>query len=154
MLLYSTIHSFSMGKPISQEKQSKIFKLYKEGKKCTFIARQIESDWRTVKRYLEKNNLQKKELSPIAKKIYARQKKVDFAALEALKNQITKDQRFFSNLHDPLKGCGRPALFRCAKEANELSDYSVSIREAIATAKQIAALFIGQQEQLGFNEHQ
>ena len=139
---------------ISTEKQQQIINLYKEGKSVRFIARETSSGNDTIKKVLTLNNLKKKELSPIAKKIYARQKKVDFAALEALKNQITKDQRFFSNLHDPLKGCGRPALFRCAKEANELSDYSVSIREAIATAKQIAALFIGQQEQLGFNEHQ
>jgi DNA invertase Pin-like site-specific DNA recombinase len=139
---------------ISTEKQQQIMNLYKEGKSVRFIARETSSGNDTIKKVLTLNNLKKKELSPIAKKIYARQKKVDFAALEALKNQITKDQRFFSNLHDPLKGCGRPALFRCAKEANELSDYSVSIREAIATAKQIAALFIGQQEQLGFNEHQ
>ena len=52
-----------MGKPISQEKQNKIFKLYKEGKTSTFIARQVESDWRTVKKYLEKNSLQKKSLT-------------------------------------------------------------------------------------------
>ena len=64
-----------MGKQISQEKQSKIFKLYKEGKTSTFIARQIESDWRTVKKYLEKNKIEKKELSPTAKKILLRQKK-------------------------------------------------------------------------------
>ncbi len=141
-----------MGKSISQEKQNKILKLYKEGKTSTFIARQVESDWRTVKKYLEKNSLQKKELSPIAKKIHARQKKVDFAVLEALKNQVQKDQRYLSNLNDPLTGCGRHALAKAAKEANQTSGYSKSLIGAIDDAEQLVALFKGQQILFGFKE--
>jgi hypothetical protein len=141
-----------MGKPISQEKQSKIFKLYKEGKTSTFIARQIESDWRTVKKYLEKNKIEKKELSPTAKKILLRQKKIKFDEFEQLKNQAQKDQKYFSNLNDPLTGCGRHALAKAAKEANQTSNYSKSLIQAINTAEQLIALFKGQQELLGFNE--
>tara|TARA_B100001250_G_scaffold136262_1_gene116650 strand:+ start:3788 stop:4213 length:426 start_codon:yes stop_codon:yes gene_type:complete len=141
-----------MGKSISQEKQSKILKLYKEGKTSTFIARQVESDWRTVKKYLEKNSLQKKELSPIARKIHARQKKVDFAVLEAFKNQVQKDQRYLSNLNDPVTGCGRHALAKAAKEANQTSSYSKSLIGAIDDAEQLVALFKGQQILFGFKE--
>ena len=141
-----------MGKSISQEKQSKILKLYKEGKTGTFIARQVESDWRTVKKYLEKNSLQKKELSPIARKIHARQKKVDFAVLEAFKNQVQKDQRYLSNLNDPVTGCGRHALAKAAKEANQTSSYSKSLIVAIDDAEQLVALFKGQQILFGFKE--
>ena len=141
-----------MGKPISQEKQSEIFKLYKEGKTSTFISKQVGSDWRTVKKYLKKSSLEKKELSPIAKKIYARQKKVDFAALEALKNQVQKDQRYLSNLNDPLTGCGRYALAKAAKEANQTSDYSKLLIGAIDDAEQLVALFKGQQILFGFKE--
>ena len=141
-----------MGKSISQEKQNKILKLYKEGKTSTFIARQVESDWRTVKKYLEKNSLQKKELSPIAKKIHARQRKVDFAVLEAFKNQVQKDQRYLSNLNDPLTGCGRHALAKAAKEANQTSGYSKSLIGAIDDAEQLVALFKGQQILFGFKE--
>ena len=150
MLLYSSIYFF-MGKQISQEKQSKIFKLYKEGKTSTFIARQIESDWRTVKKYLEKNKIEKKELSPTAKKILSRQKKIDFIVFEQLKNQVQKDQKYLSNLNDPLTGCGRHALAQAAKEANYVSNYSQSLIQAINTAEQLIALFKGQQELLGFN---
>tara|TARA_R100000234_G_scaffold82787_1_gene52356 strand:- start:519 stop:941 length:423 start_codon:yes stop_codon:yes gene_type:complete len=140
-----------MGKQISQEKQSKIFKLYKEGKTSTFIARQIESDWRTVKKYLEKNKIEKKELSPTAKKILSRQKKINFIVFEQLKNQVQKDQKYLSNLNDPLTGCGRHALAQAAKEANYVSNYSQSLIQAINTAEQLIALFKGQQELLGFN---
>tara|TARA_R100001460_G_scaffold99047_1_gene142170 strand:+ start:514 stop:936 length:423 start_codon:yes stop_codon:yes gene_type:complete len=140
-----------MGKQISQEKQSKIFKLYKEGKTSTFIARQIESDWRTVKKYLEKNKIEKKELSPTAKKILLRQKKINFIVFEQLKNQVQKDQKYLSNLNDPLTGCGRHALAQAAKEANYVSNYSQSLIQAINTAEQLIALFKGQQELLGFN---
>ncbi len=150
MLLYSSIYFF-MGKQISQEKQSKIFKLYKEGKTSTFIARQIESDWRTVKKYLEKNKIEKKELSPTAKKILLRQKKINFIVFEQLKNQVQKDQKYLSNLNDPLTGCGRHALAQAAKEANYVSNYSQSLIQAINTAEQLIALFKGQQELLGFN---
>jgi organic radical activating enzyme len=142
-----------MGKPISQEKQSKIFKLYKEGKTSTFIARQIESDWRTVKKYLEKNKIEKKELSPTAKKILLRQKKINFMIFKQLKDQVQKDQKYLSNLNDPLTGCGRHALARAAKEANQASNYSKLLIEAIDNAQQLIALFKGQQELLGFNEN-
>jgi len=141
-----------MGKPISQEKQSKIFKLFNEGKSSTFIARQIESDWRTVKKYLEKNDLRKKDLSTNGKKILSRQKKIKFDEFELMKNQVQKDQKFFSNLNDPLTGCGRHALAKAAKEANQTSNYSKSLIQAINTAEQLIALFKGQQELLGFNE--
>lgn len=141
-----------MGKPISQEKQSKIFKLFNEGKSSTFIARQIESDWRTVKKYLEKNDLRKKDLSANGKKILSRQKKIKFIEFEQLKNQVQKDQKFFSNLNDPLTGCGRHALAQAAKEANDVSNYSQSLIQAINTAEQLIALFKGQQELLGFNQ--
>ena len=141
-----------MGKRISQEKQCKIFKLFNKGKSSTFIARQIESDQRTVKKYLEKNNLEKKELSVHAKKILSRQKKIKFDEFELMKNQVQKDQKFFSNLNDPLTGCGRHALAKAAKEANLTSNYSKSLIQAINTAEQLIALFKGQQELLGFNE--
>tara|TARA_R100000742_G_C4194890_1_gene25812 strand:- start:38 stop:466 length:429 start_codon:yes stop_codon:yes gene_type:complete len=141
-----------MGKPISQEKQSKIFKLFNEGKSSTFIARQIESDWRTVKKYLEKNDLRKKDLSANGKKILSRQKKIKFDELELIKNQVQKDQKFFSNLNDPLTGCGRHALAKAAKEVNQVTNYSKSLIQAINTAEQLIALFKGQQELLGFNQ--
>jgi len=159
MLLYSTIlcycivvYLFFMGKPISQEKQSKILKLFNEGKTSTFIARQIESDWRTVKKYLEKNDLKKRTLSLIAKKLLTRQSKVNFDGLEQIKNQVQKDQKYLSNLNDPLTGCGRYALARAAKEVNQVSNYSKSLIEAIDNAQQLIALFKGQQELLGFNQ--
>jgi len=151
MLLYSSIFIF-MGKPISQEKQSKIFKLFNEGKTSTFIARQIESDWRTVKKYLEKNDLKKKTLPLTAKKLLTRQNKVNFDGLEQIKNQVQKDQKYLSNLNDPLTGCGRHALAQAAKEANDVSNYSQSLLQAINTAEQLIALFKGQQELLGFNQ--
>ena len=141
-----------MGKPISQEKQSKIFKLFNEGKTSTFIARQIESDWRTVKKYLEKNDLKKKTLPLTAKKLLTRQNKVNFDGLEQIKNQVQKDQKYLSNLNDPLTGCGRHALAQAAKEANYVSNYSQSLIQAINTAEQLIALFKGQQELLGFNQ--
>ena len=118
---------------ISTEKQQQIMSLYKEGKSMRFIARKTFSGNDTIKKVLTLNNLKKKELSLIAKKIYARQKKVDFAVLEAFKNQVQKDQKFFSNLNDPLTGCGRHALAKAAKEANQTSNYSKSLIQAINT---------------------
>ena len=137
---------------ISTEKQQQIINLYKEGKSMRFIARKTSSGNDTIKKVLTLNKLQKKQLSPIAKKIYARQKKVDFAALEALKNQVQKDQRYLSNLNDPLTGCGRHTLAKAAKEANQTSDYSKLLIGAIDDAEQLVALFKGQQILFGFKE--
>ena len=141
-----------MGKRISQVKQNKIHDYFKQGKSIRFIAREVNSDTRTVKSYLSENNLQKKVLSMNGKKILSRQKKIKFDELELMKNQVQKDQKFFSNLNDPLTGCGRHALAKAAKEANQTSNYSKSLIQAINTAEQLIALFKGQQELLGFNE--
>ena len=137
---------------ISQTKQNKIHDYFKQGKSIRFIAREVNSDTRTVKSYLSENNLQKKVLSINAKKILSRQKKIKFDEFELMKNQVQKDQKFFSNLNDPLTGCGRHALAKAAKEANQTSNYSKSLIQAINTAEQLIALFKGQQELLGFNE--
>ena len=137
---------------ISTEKQQQIMDLYKEGKSVRFIARETSSGNDTIKKVLTLNNLKKKELSLIAKKIYARQKKVDFAVLEAFKNQVQKDQRYLSNLNDPVTGCGRHALAKAAKEANQSSSYSKSLIGAIDDAEQLVALFKGQQILFGFKE--
>lgn len=141
-----------MGKRISQVKQNKIHDYFKQGKSIRFIAREVNSDTRTVKSYLSENNLQKKVLSMNGKKILSRQKKIKFDEFELMKNQVQKDQKFFSNLNDPLTGCGRHALAKAAKEANQTSNYSKSLIQAINTAEQLIALFKGQQELLGFNE--
>ena len=141
-----------MGKRISQTKQNKIQDYFKQGKSIRFIAREVNSDTRTVKSYLLENNLQKQVLSINAKKILSRQKKIKFDEFELMKNQVQKDQKFFSNLNDPLTGCGRHALAKAAKEANLTSNYSKSLIQAINTAEQLIALFKGQQELLGFNE--
>ena len=137
---------------ISQTKQNKIHDYFKQGKSIRFIAREVNSDTRTVKSYLSENNLQKKVLSINAKKILSRQKKIKFDEFELMKNQVQKDQKFFSNLNDPLTGCGRHALAKAAKEANQTSNYSKSLIQAINTAEQLIALFKGQQELFGFNE--
>ena len=137
---------------ISQTKQNKIHDYFKQGKSIRFIAREVNSDTRTVKSYLSENNLQKQVLSKNAKKILSRQKKIKFDEFELMKNQVQKDQKFFSNLNDPLTGCGRHALSKAAKEANQTSNYSKSLIQAINTAEQLIALFKGQQELLGFNE--
>ena len=141
-----------MGKRIIQVKQNKIHDYFKQGKSIRFIAREVNSDTRTVKSYLSENNLQKKVLSMNGKKILSRQKKIKFDEFELMKNQVQKDQKFFSNLNDPLTGCGRHALAKAAKEANQTSNYSKSLIQAINTAEQLIALFKGQQELLGFNE--
>ena len=141
-----------MGKRISQTKQNKIQDYFKQGKSIRFIAREVKSHTRTVKSYLLENNLQKQVLSINAKKILSRQKKIKFDEFELMKNQVQKDQKFFSNLNDPLTGCGRHALAKAAKEANQTSNYSKSLIQAINTAEQLIALFKGQQELLGFNE--
>ena len=141
-----------MGKRISQTKQNKIQDYFKQGKSIRFIAREVNSDTRTVKSYLLENNLQKQVLSINAKKILSRQKKIKFDEFELMKNQVQKDQKFFSNLNDPLTGCGRHALAKAAKEANQTSNYSKSLIQAINTAEQLIALFKGQQELFGFNE--
>tara|TARA_R100000231_G_C5216298_1_gene132090 strand:+ start:85 stop:534 length:450 start_codon:yes stop_codon:yes gene_type:complete len=138
---------------ISQTKQKKILDLFRQGKSIRFISREVNSDTRTVKSYLSENNAQKKTLSPNAKKILSRQKKINFFVFEQLKNQVQKDQKYLSNLNDPLTGCGRYALAKAAKEANETSNYSKSLIQAINTAEQLIALFKGQQELLGFNEN-
>ena len=143
-----------MGKRISQTKQNKIQDYFKQGKSIRFIAREGNSDTRTVKSYLLENNLQKQVLSINAKKILSRQKKIKFDEFELMKNQVQKDQKFFSNLNDPLTGCGRHALAKAAKEANQTSNYSKSLIQAINTAEQLIALFKGQQELFGFNEKQ
>ena len=143
-----------MGKRISQTKQNKIQDYFKQGKSIRFIAREVNSDTRTVKSYLLENNLQKQVLSINAKKILSRQKKIKFDEFELMKNQVQKDQKFFSNLNDPLTGCGRHALAKAAKEANQTSNYSKSLIQAINTAEQLIALFKGQQELFGFNEIQ
>ena len=141
-----------MGKRISQTKQNKIQDYFKQGKSIRFIAREVNSDTRTVKSYLLENNLQKQVLSINAKKILSRQKKIKFDEFELMKNQVQKDQKFFSNLNDPLTGCGRHSLAKAAKEANQTSNYSKSLIQAINTAEQLIALFKGQQELFGFNE--
>ena len=151
MIHWCSIYFF-MGKRISQIKQDKIHNYFKQGKSIRFIAREVNSDTRTVKSYLSENNLQKKVLSINAKKILSRQKKIKFYEFELMKNQVQKDQKFFSNLNDPLTGCGRHALAKAAKEANQTSNYSKSLIQAINTAEQLIALFKGQQELLGFNE--
>ena len=151
MIHWCSIYFF-MGKRISQTKQNKIHDYFKQGKSIRFIAREVNSDTRTVKSYLSENNLQKQVLSINAKKILSRQKKIKFDEFELMKNQVQKDQKFFSNLNDPLTGCGRHALAKAAKEANQTSNYSKSLIQAINTAEQLIALFKGQQELFGFNE--
>ena len=141
-----------MGRKISQTKQNKILDYFKQGKSIRFISREVNSDTRTIKSYLFESNVQKKTLSPNAKKILSRQKKVNFSVFEQLKNQVQKDQKYLSNLNDPLTGCGRHALAQAAKEANDVSNYSQSLIQAINTAEQLIALFKGQQELLGFNQ--
>ncbi len=136
---------------ISTEKQQQIIDLYKKGKSLRFIELETSSSFHTIKKVLALNNLQKKTLSPNAKKILSRQKKIDFIVFEQLKNQVQKDQKYLSNLNDPLTGCGRHALAQAAKEANYVSNYSQSLIQAINTAEQLIALFKGQQELLGFN---
>ena len=152
MIHWCSIYFFFMGKRISQTKQNKIQDYFKQGKSIRFIAREVNSDTRTVKSYLLENNLQKQVLSINAKKILSRQKKIKFDEFELMKNQVQKDQKFFSNLNDPLTGCGRHALAKAAKEANQTSNYSKSLIQAINTAEQLIALFKGQQELFGFNE--
>jgi len=137
---------------ISTEKQQQIMNLYKEGKSIRFIARKTSSGNNTIKKVITLNNLEKEELSPIAKKIHARQKKVDFAFLEALKNQVQKDQRYLSNLNDPATGCGRYALAKAAKEANQISGYSKLLIGAIDDTEQLVALFKGQRIIFDFKE--
>ena len=136
---------------ISTEKQQQIIDLYKKGKSLRFIELETSSSFHTIKKVLALKNLQKKTLSPNAKKILSRQKKIDFIVFEQLKNQVQKDQKYLSNLNDPLTGCGRHALAQAAKEANYVSNYSQSLIQAINTAEQLIALFKGQQELLGFN---
>tara|TARA_R100000315_G_C5226780_1_gene137803 strand:+ start:1353 stop:1775 length:423 start_codon:yes stop_codon:yes gene_type:complete len=136
---------------ISTEKQQQIIDLYKKGKSLRFIELETSSSFHTIKKVLALNNLQKKTLSANAKKILSRQKKIDFIVFEQLKNQVQKDQKYLSNLNDPLTGCGRHALAQAAKEANYVSNYSQSLIQAINTAEQLIALFKGQQELLGFN---
>ena len=136
---------------ISTEKQQQTIDLYKKGKSLRFIELETSSSFHTIKKVLALNNLQKKTLSANAKKILSRQKKIDFIVFEQLKNQVQKDQKYLSNLNDPLTGCGRHALAQAAKEANYVSNYSQSLIQAINTAEQLIALFKGQQELLGFN---
>ena len=140
-----------MGKAITKDKQEKIISLFKEGKSIRFIVKNVPAHINTVKKYLNQNSLEKKSLSIHAKKILSRQKKIDFIVFEQLKNQVQKDQKYLSNLNDPLTGCGRHALAQAAKEANYVSNYSQSLIQAINTAEQLIALFKGQQELLGFN---
>jgi len=153
MIHWCSIYFFMDKRKISQTKQKKILDLFRQGKSIRFISREVNSDTRTVKSYLSENNAQKKTLSPNAKKILSRQKKINFFVFEQLKNQVQKDQKYLSNLNDPLTGCGRYALAKAAKEANETSNYSKSLIQAINTAEQLIALFKGQQELLGFNEN-
>ena len=141
-----------MGKTITKEKQEKIIFLFKEGKSIRFIVKNVPAHINTVKKYLDQNSLEKKSLSPTAKKLLSRQKKVDFNLFSQIKAQVQKDQKYLSNLNDPLTGCGRYALARAAKEANQTSNYSKSLIEAIDNAQQLIALFKGQQELLGFNQ--
>ena len=140
-----------MGKTITVEKQKNILLLYQQGKTKNFIAKHLKINVRTVRNYLLNNKIEKKDLSLTAKKILSRQKKIDFIIFEQLKNQVQKDQKYLSNLNDPLTGCGRHALAQAAKEANYVSNYSQSLIQAINTAEQLIALFKGQQELLGFN---
>jgi len=141
-----------MSKSITKEKQEKIISFFKQGKSIRFIVKNVPAHFNTVKKYLNENSLEKKELSVNGKKILSRQKKIKFDEFELIKNQVQKDQKFFSNLNDPLTGCGRHALAKAAKEANQTSNYSKSLIQAINTAEQLIALFKGQQELLGFNE--
>mgnify|MGYP003152456664 CR=1 FL=1 len=137
---------------VSTEKQQQIIDLYKKGKSLRFIELETSSSFHTIKKILALNNLQKKNLSPTAKKLLSRQKKVDFNVFSQIKDQVQRDQKYLSNLNDPLTGCGRYALARAAKEANKISNYSKSLIEAIDNAQQLIALFKGQQELLGFNQ--
>jgi len=146
------VYFFLMGKTITVEKQKNIALLYQQGKTKNFIAKHLRINVRTVRNYLLNNNIEKKELSPTAKKLLFRQKKVNFNVFEQLKNQVQKDQKYLSNLNDPLTGCGRHALAKAAKEANQTSNYSKSLIDAIDNAQQLIALFKGQQELLGFNQ--
>ena len=145
------VYIFFMGKTITVEKQKNILLLYQQGKTKNFIAKHLKINVRTVRNYLLNNKIEKKDLSLTAKKILSRQKKIDFIIFEQLKNQVQKDQKYLSNLNDPLTGCGRHALAQAAKEANYVSNYSQSLIQAINTAEQLIALFKGQQELLGFN---
>tara|TARA_R100001509_G_C4866829_1_gene215328 strand:+ start:1284 stop:1724 length:441 start_codon:yes stop_codon:yes gene_type:complete len=141
-----------MGKTITVEKQKNIALLYQQGKTKNFIAKHLKINIKTVRNYLLNNNVNKKELSSTAKKLLSRQKKVNFYFFNQIKDQVQRDQKYLSNLNDPLTGCGRYALARAAKEANETSNYSKSLIEAIDNAQQLIALFKGQQELLGFNQ--
>ena len=141
-----------MGKTITVEKQKNIALLYQQGKTKNFIAKHLKINIKTVRNYLLNNNVNKKELSSTAKKLLSRQKKVNFDFFNQIKDQVQRDQKYLSNLNDPLTGCGRYALARAAKEANETSNYSKSLIEAIDNAQQLIALFKGQQELLGFNQ--
>ena len=141
-----------MGKTITVEKQKNIALLYQQGKTKNFIAKHLKINIKTVRNYLLNNNVNKKELSSTAKKLLCRQKKVNFDFFNQIKDQVQRDQKYLSNLNDPLTGCGRYALARAAKEANETSNYSKSLIEAIDNAQQLIALFKGQQELLGFNQ--
>jgi len=141
-----------MGKTITVEKQKNIALLYQQGKTKNFIAKHLKINIKTVRNYLLNNNVSKKELSSTAKKLLSRQKKVNFDFFNQIKDQVQRDQKYLSNLNDPLTGCGRYALARAAKEANETSNYSKSLIEAIDNAQQLIALFKGQQELLGFNQ--
>ena len=143
---------FLMGKTITVEKQKNIALLYQQGKTKNFIAKHLKINIKTVRNYLLNNNVNKKELSSTAKKLLSRQKKVNFYFFNQIKDQVQRDQKYLSNLNDPLTGCGRYALARAAKEANETSNYSKSLIEAIDNAQQLIALFKGQQELLGFNQ--
>ncbi len=152
MLPYGSIFFFLMGKTITVEKQKNIALLYQQGKTKNFIAKHLKINIKTVRNYLLNNNVNKKELSSTAKKLLSRQKKVNFYFFNQIKDQVQRDQKYLSNLNDPLTGCGRYALARAAKEANETSNYSKSLIEAIDNAQQLIALFKGQQELLGFNQ--
>lgn len=146
------VYFFLMGKTITVEKQKSIALLYQQGKTKNFIAKHLKINIKTVRNYLLNNNVNKKELSSTAKKLLSRQKKVDFNVFSQIKDQVQRDQKYLSNLNDPLTGCGRYALARAAKEANKISNYSKSLIEAIDNAQQLIALFKGQQELLGFNQ--
>ena len=137
---------------ISTEKQQQIIDLFKKGKSLRFIESETSSGFQTIKKVLAFNNLQKKTLSTNAKKLLLRQKKIKFDEFELMKNQVQKDQRYLSNLNDPVTGCGRHALAKAAKEANQTSSYSKSLIGAIDDAEQLVALFKGQQILFGFKE--
>ena len=64
-----------MSKSITKEKQEKIISFFKQGKSIRFIVKNVPAHFNTVKKYLNENSLEKKELSIHAKKILTRQKK-------------------------------------------------------------------------------